>query len=876
MKKLYLVDVSSLFFRAFYAIPPLKTSKGLPTNALYGFLSMSIKLLRENKPDYMVYCFDRKEPSFRLEIYDQYKANRTEMPEDLEPQMPYMKRVAEVLGIIAIDKLGYEADDVIGSLARFGENKGLEVTIVSGDKDFAQLVSDKITMYDTMKNVRIDIAGVVEKWGVRPEQMIDYLAIVGDTSDNIPGVRGVGPKGAQKLLADYNTLDGVYKHLDEIKSDSIKAKLLESKKSAYTAQKLVTIVTDLDFKVEVDDLKLKPIEKEKVMGLLEELEFQALEKKLFGSDGSMSLKSSSNKSSDSNTEIKPEQKKAPAKANKKPDGASAKIASVSIESLEKVQWSLADLKKRVEPYDEIWAVNNERGFCIGYDGKAIQIDGTLNEIGQTLFSKHLKFKGYDVKSIWRAFHVSKDIGSPVTPVWDTMLAAYVVRAGSINSFSDVYEKYLDKKIPELAGPEDLLKCELELEAVLKPKLEEANLQRVLEEFELPLVPILHDMEREGVLINKSMLKKQSVTLARDIERLEKEIHHEAGESFNIASPKQLGAILFEKLKLPAAKKTKTGYSTDSDVLGKLAPQYPICQTIMDYRELSKLKSTYVDSLPEMIDANDQRIHTSFFQAVTQTGRLSSSNPNLQNIPIRTERGREIRKAFIAKPGHVFLSFDYSQIELRVLAEITGDPGLCAAFKNNLDIHSATASEIFDVPLKEVTPEQRRMSKAVNFGIAYGQGVFGLAEALNISRDEAKSIIENYFIKFKKVKDFMLDTVQVAKKQGYVETLFGRRRYIDEFNSANGAVRKFGERAAINAPIQGTASDLMKRAMIDVYNNATAPLIMQVHDELLFECPTDDVESEAASVKKLMEGITKWSIPLSVNVAWGENWEDAHA
>jgi DNA polymerase I len=868
MKKLYLVDVSSLFFRAFYAIPPLRTSQGLPTNALYGFLSMVIKLLRENKPDYMAFCYDRKEPSFRHELYADYKANRTEMPEDLEPQIPYIKKLTEVLGIFGIEKDKFEADDLIGTLALLGAKENCDVSIVSGDKDFAQLVNDRISMYDTMKNVRYDRHGVIEKWGVAPEQMIDYLAIIGDSSDNIPGVHGVGPKGAQKLLAEFKTLKGIYENVTTLKSESLRSKLLESKKDAFIAQHLVTIVTDVKLGLSLDDLKLKAIDKEHVTALLEELEFGGFLKKLFGGDDE-SAASDSGKTKKSGKEKGGTEKTV---SEKKPSEKKIAAAQIKVGAIENTQWSLAELKKKVQPYDDIWAVSTERGFCLGYEGKAIQVDATLAEIGEVLASKNLGWRGFDVKSIWHACRLP----TSMTPKWDSMLAAYLVKAGAIGEFSEVYEKYLGRKIPDLAGPEDYLKCELELESVLRPKLEEANLIKVLDELELPLVPVLYDMEVKGIAVDREDLKKQSVTLTKDIDRLEKEIFVLSGESFNISSPKQLGTVLFEKLKIPMMKKTKTGYSTDSDVLSKLAPQYPICDLVINYRELSKLKSTYVDALPELIDPVDHRLHTRFYQALTQTGRLSSANPNLQNIPIRTARGREIRHAFKAKKGHVLLSFDYSQIELRVLAEITGDPGLLEAFKKNIDIHAATASEVFGVPVNDVTPEQRRMAKAVNFGIAYGQGVFGLADSLEISRDEAKGIIEGYFLKFKKVKEFMLDTVQVAKKQGYVETLFGRRRYIDEFNSANGAVRKFGERAAINAPIQGTASDLMKKAMIEAHGNSTAAMILQVHDELLFECPEGEIENEARATKKILEGVANWQVPLSVNVAWGENWDDAHA
>lgn len=839
MKKLYLVDVSSMFFRAFYAIPPLRTTNGLPTNALYGFLAMCIKLLRENRPDYLVFCFDRKEPSFRHKLYSEYKANRTEMPEDLEPQLPYIRKITEKLGVRALDCEGFEADDIIGTLAVQSEKENLEVHIVSGDKDFAQLVNDRITMYDTMKNIRLDRMGVIEKWGVEPAQMIDYLSIVGDSSDNIPGVRGVGPKGAQKLLAEYKTLDGIYEHIDEIKSESLRSKLIESREAAYLARKLVTIVTDMSLDIKLDDMKLKPIDVESFKVLLDELEFGAFARKLFGAETPVG-----------------------------PIGSAGTTVSVATKKLKSEQWSLRDLQTKINPYDEIWAAKNERGFCLGYDGKLIQVDAKLEEIGKILGPKQLSWKGYDVKSIWQTIHLTQS----AIPKWDTMLAAYVVKAGSIDSFSDVYEKYCGQKLPDLASSEDFLQCEFAVEQVLREKLEQTRGMSVLEKFELPLVPVLFDMEARGILVNKVELKAQSEGLALDISRLEKEIYQLAGESFNISSPKQLGSILFEKLKIPSGKRTKTGYSTDSDVLSRLASAHPICGLAIEYRELAKLKSTYVDAIPELIDTRDGRIHTHFHQAITQTGRLSSTNPNLQNIPIRTERGRAIRKAFIANKDHVLLSVDYSQIELRVLAEITNDPGLCEAFQNDIDIHSATASEVLGVALDQVTPEHRRIAKAINFGIAYGQGVYGLAETLNISRDESKKIIENYFIKFKKVKEYMLNTVAIAKEQGYVESLFGRRRYMDEFKSSSSMVQKFGERAAINAPIQGTASDLMKKAMIDVANSIEAPMLLQVHDELLFECHKDHVESESLNIKKIMESVAKFKIPLRVNISWGSSWE----
>lgn len=842
MKKLYLVDVSSMFFRAFYAIPPLKTSQGLPTNALYGLLAMTIKLLRETKPDYMVFCYDRKEPSFRSEIYEDYKANRSEMPEDLQPQIPYIKKLVDLLGIASLEMVGYEADDIIGTLAEKASKEDIEVFIVSGDKDFAQLVNNKICIYDTMKNIRYDEAKVVEKWGVPPRQFIDYLSIVGDSSDNIPGVKGVGPKGAQKLLSEFQTLDGIYENIDNISGENLRLKMKEGQKNAYLAKKLVSIVKNVPLDFSWEKSQLKPIHKEQLKTLLDELEFGAFLRKIFGSN-------------DATGEV----------------AQAVQVGTDSV-SLGRSQWSLSELQEKIQPYEDVWISKNERGLCLGRGGEAIQVNATLSEIGLILSQKKIAWHGFDLKSIWHDLKVPE----ASAPTWDTMLAAYVIKAGETSEFAEVYETYTGKKIPELGGPEENLQCEQELFKILQQRLIQTNGESVLKKFELPLVPVLYDMEVQGIYIDKGELAEQSRTLATDIQRLEKTIFKLADESFNIASPKQLSQILYEKLKIPATKKTKTGYSTDSDVLSKLAGSFPICQEIISYRELTKLKSTYVDALPLLIDPQDGRLHTHFHQALTQTGRLSSSNPNLQNIPIRTERGRLIRKAFRAKPGQFLLSVDYSQIELRILAEITGDPGLTSAFKNNLDIHLATASEVFGVPLDQVSADQRRMAKAVNFGIAYGQGVYGLSESLDIPRGEAKTIIENYFNKFKKVKDYMMDTVQLAKDKGYAETIFGRRRYIDEFKSSSDSVRKFGERAAINAPIQGAASDLMKKAMIEIANGSSLKMILQVHDELLFECPKDSVESAATEAKEIMENVAQFSVPLKVNVAWGENWDDAHA
>jgi DNA polymerase-1 len=864
MKRIYLVDVSNMFFRAFFAIPRLTNQRGMPTNALYGFVGMTTKLLRENKSDYIAYCFDRPEPSFRAELYADYKANRDELPEDLEPQLPYIRKITEVLGIPILEKVGYEADDIIGTLACEASKKGIEAVIVSGDKDFAQLVDGKVSLLDTMKNVRYDGEAVKGKWGIRPEQMVDYLSIVGDTSDNIPGVRGIGPKGAEKLLGQYGTLENIYKNIDSITPPGTKQKLIDSKDSAFLAKKLVQICTDLDLKCKVEDLKLKPIDKEAMKALFEELDFQGMSRKLLAEDDSAAPSNVAAKKSAEDEDSLEDFTKAYQEA------VSASV-SVPKEIWPRKQVELSEFLRELKNGEDLWAVRNERGFCFGYNKQAIQVNAELEQIGEALSEKKMRWHGFDVKNLWWDLRLAR----PQEVAWDTMLASYVLKARPVETFGQVYKSLRGSDIPDLLSPEEVMAFEVQMQQELVQKLAAANGTRVLNEFELPLVPVLYGMEKRGVQISQGELHEQSLHLHNDINALEAKVHKLAGEKFNVASPKQLGHILFEKMKIPAGKKTKTGYSTDSDVLSKLSKEFPICDAILEYRELTKLKSTYVDALPGLVDSRDDRLHTHFQQAVTTTGRLSSTNPNLQNIPIRTERGREIRKAFICDEGHQLLSVDYSQIELRVLAEITGDKGLREAFENDLDIHAATAAEIFDIKVEDVNSDHRRMAKAVNFGLAYGQGVFGLAETLDIPRDEAKQIIDNYFKKFKKVREFMTATIEQAKEKGYVESLFGRRRYLDELKSSNQFQRKAGERAAINAPIQGTASDLMKKAMIAADQKVECPMVLQVHDELLFECKDGEIEKQGEKARDAMENVGNFKVHLKVNISSGKNWDEAH-
>ncbi len=865
MKKIYLVDVSSMFFRAYYAIRPLNAPSGIPVNAIYGFLSMITKLFKDEKPDYMIFAYDRKEPSFRKELYPEYKAHRTAMPDDLAVQIPYIKKLADFLGVPALEISPYEADDIIGTLVKLGLKHHHEVVIVSGDKDFGQLIQKNVVLYDTMKDVKYDEVGVYEKWGVRPDQFIDYLALVGDASDNIPGVAGIGPKGAQKLLEQFKTLEDIYEDLGKVTSKGVREKLESSRENALLSKKLVTIAMDVPVSENFEDYHLRPLQTDNLRALLQELNFKSFEKSLLGDEASHGTL---------HDNIVPKPGVKTMAVNPLED---IKISSLPSEVMTKVDaylhikevsLSVVDLLRVLQDNDKLWGFSDERGVFIGRDQELWAIEGNYAELGAATDKKHIRWLGFDLKNFFHKIEAH-------TPVvtWDSSLAAYVVRAGDSTDFENIYKKFVGIGLPEFASPAQIYKAHIELQHILQDRLSLFSGENILNELELPLLPILLNMEYKGIRIDTELLKIQSVELTEELVLLEKEIHHLAGESFNVASPKQLGVILFEKLGLAVGKKTKTGYSTGEDVLEKL--NHPIAAKVLQWRELAKLKSTYVDALPEMIDAKDGRIHTSFNQALTSTGRLSSTQPNLQNIPIRTERGQRVRQAFIADKGKKLLSMDYSQIELRILAHISEDPGLLRAFRDDLDIHAATAAEIFNVDVKHVTSEQRRSAKAVNFGIAYGQGAFGLAASLGIPNKDAQDIIGRYFDKFGGVREYIENTIKTAHENGYVETLFGRRRYIEELSAKNHMLKKFGERAAINAPIQGTASDLVKKAMIEIVQKVRVDLVLQVHDELIFEGSREELSAHIPQLARIMESAMKLKVPLKVNYAIGNNWDEAH-
>lgn len=837
-KILYLVDVSSLFFRAYYAISShLSNSKGLPTNALYGLLSMTIKFLQESKSKNVVYCFDHKKPSFRVGIYPEYKANRDETPEDLKAQIPYIKKLISYLGIPMVEQEGYEADDLIGSLAISHEKKN-KIIIVSGDKDFAQLVCSRISLYDPMKEISYDASAVQEKWGVKPEQMIDYLAIVGDSSDNIPGVFGIGPKGAQKLMKEYGDLEKIYKNLDHIPKKTAD-KLQSSKEKAFLSRKLARIVTDIKMDKLVPSFELQPKREEKLRALLKELEFKSFEKKLCGAGKSEEDKKKVKKQLPSNLKLH--------------------------------YLNGSELRELIPSYGKVWFFSKENQYFIAYKNKVISLENhNLHQLGQFFSNRRVSWYGYDLKKIWKDFHCTHPV-----PHWCAMIASYLIDSGPPGGFERVCARYIGEEVTSSLAPGEIYQLHKRLQKELELRLQNMQMEDLYKDIELPLIRVLYEMEEEGILLDSTELKKQALEVDTKILSLEKNIFEYAKHEFNISSTKQLADVLFIEMGLNPVRKTKTSYSTDVEVLNKLKNQHPIIPLILEYRELFKLKTTYIDALPVFINKDTGRVHTHFRQALTMTGRLSSINPNLQNIPIKTERGRKVRKAFVAAPEKKIISADYSQIELRVLAHITGDPALCSAFKKDRDIHTATASEIYSISIEKVTSDMRRSAKAINFGLIYGQGAYTLSESIGVTVAAANEIIKNYFERFKKVKQYMDSVVKTAHKKGYVETLFGRRRVIKELAASRVQTKKWGERAAINTPIQGTASDLVKIAMIDLRSSLYSPLLLQIHDELLFECEEDKIEEEVEKIKSIMEGVVAWKVPLKVNISIGDDWQSAH-
>ncbi|MEC7641021.1 MAG: DNA polymerase I [Nitrospinota bacterium] len=890
-KTLYLIDGSSYIFRAFFAIRQiLSNSKGLPTNALYGFVNMLQKVIRDERPDYLAVVFDTKEKTFRHRIYSQYKANRTEPPDELVPQFPYFDPLVQAYDIVSLSKAGYEADDIIGTLARQGKEEGFKVTIVSGDKDMMQLIGPRIQMLDTMKNKVFGETDVAEKFGVGPDQVIEVMALMGDSSDNIPGVAGVGLKTAATLIQTFGSVDNLYKNIDQVDKKSLREKLVKDKDNALLSRRLVTIDTGVKLHCRVEDLQLKGVDHEKLRKIFRELEFTSLLNEFGG---------------------EPErQRESGAAPHRYQTILSERGFSKLLKQLPKeFAFDLETTSKyptQAELVGISFAFKNHEAYYIPlahrYLGVPDQLDKkhVLKKLKPILENPKVKKYGQNIKYEKIVLHYN---GIELAGIdFDSMIASYVINPSKRNhNLDDLAMEYLQHKTIEYkevagTGAKEIGFDEVEIGKAAEYAAEDSDVTWLLSkklktlladenfalfrDLEIPLIDTLAEMEINGVLLDKVFLEKLSKKIEKDLVRYEKEIYESAGEEFNINSPKQLAPILFEKLGLPVIKKTKTGYSTDVSVLEELAGYHELPEKILGYRQLAKLKSTYVDALPREINPKTGRVHTSFNQTVAATGRLSSSDPNLQNIPIRSDIGREIRKAFIVESKKEMLSADYSQIELRILAHLSADPALVKAFKKNEDVHARTAAEIFGTSLDRVDTSARRMAKAVNFGIVYGLSAFGLSRQLSISPKEAKAFIDQYFELYKNVKTFMNKTIENTRAWGYTKTLMNRKRYLPDINSKNKQVRSAAERVAINSPVQGSAADIIKGAMICIHQKLKkeklgSKMILQVHDELVFECVPKEKKKMEALVVQEMEKVYPLKVPLVVDVGWGKNWDEAH-
>ena len=895
-KRLVLVDGSSYLYRAFHAMPALTNSQGQPTGAVYGVTNMLRRLLSDYDPAYVAVVFDAKGKTFRDELYPEYKAHRPPMPAELRSQIETIYAIVEALGLPMLVVDGVEADDVIGTLARQAEAAGMPVLISTGDKDMAQLVNQHITLVNTMTDTLMDPVGVGEKFGVAPERIIDYLALIGDTSDNVPGVPKVGPKTAVKWLQEYGSLDGIIENAEAI-TGKVGDNLRASLDQLPLSRQLVTIKCDVPLAQAPADLQRRAPDLERLRQLYTEMEFKTWLAEVLGRETAVESAPQALEQALSYQTILDwdsfEQWFA------RLQQAALFAFDTETTSLDYMDARIVGLAFAISPGEAAYLP-----LAHSYPGAPTQLprDEVLARLKPLLEDEGKKKLGQNLKY---DMSVLANHGITLAGIaHDTMLESYVLDSTATRHDMDSlalkylglktisYEEVAGKGAKQIgfaevgleqAGPyaaEDA-DITLRLHHALWPKLQEiAPLRELYQHVEMPLLRVLSRIERHGVLVDKAMLEQQSRELALTMDALEREAHREAGGPFNLSSPKQIQEILFEQLGLPVLKKTPKGQpSTAEEVLQELALDYPLPRLLIEYRGLAKLKSTYTDKLPLMIHPHSGRVHTSYHQAVAATGRLSSSDPNLQNIPIRSEEGRRIRQAFIAPPGHVLLAADYSQIELRIMAHLSGDEGLLAAFAAGADIHRATAAEVFGVSLEQVSNEQRRSAKAINFGLIYGMSAFGLARQLGIDRAAAQNYVDLYFARYPGVKRYMETTRQQAREQGYVETVFGRRLHIPDINSSNGQRRQYAERTAINAPMQGTAADIIKRAMLAVdawlLDEPAIQLIMQVHDELVFELPATRVEDARARIIALMAGAAELRVPLVVEAGSGCNWDEAH-
>jgi DNA polymerase-1 len=910
-KKLVLVDGSGYLYRAFFGIPQdLRTSKGEATGALMGVINMLNKALKEEAPDFIAVVFDAPGKTFRDELFEEYKANRPPMPDDLRSQIQPLLDAVVAMGLPLLSISGVEADDVIGTLAMQGAEQGLDVIVSTGDKDMAQLVNERITLSNTMTNTRLDREGVKKKFDVYPEQIIDYLALRGDSSDNIPGIPKVGEKTAAKWLNTFGTVEEVVKNANAIKEKAAAASLLANLKDLELSKRLATINCEVKLDVQPSALLRTQPDQEKLRELYTRWELKSLLKQL-GGDSPPPQPSPASQGREQEVAAS-----LPPKVDRHYDCVLTQDAfNTWLEKLSSAELIAFDTETTSLEYMQAeivgvsFAVNAGEAAYIPlahrYAGAPDQLnrDGVLNALKPLLQNERLAKVGHHLKY---DAHVLLNYGIALAGMkYDSMLESYVLNSTvTRHDMDSVAKRYLGVDTihyEDVAGKgakqigfeqveiqraaeysaEDA-DVTLQLHHALWPQLEAIpSLKKVYEDIEQPLVPVLLRMEHTGVLIDVELMRKQSSELAKRMEEVKTECHRIAEQPFNVDSPKQLQEILFGKLGIPVSRKTPTGQpSTAEDVLEELAEEHELPKLIMEYRGLTKLKSTYTDKLPLQVNARTGRIHTSYHQAVAATGRLSSQDPNLQNIPIRSSEGRRIRQAFIAPKGYKLIAADYSQIELRIMAHLSGDQSLLTAFAGDRDIHQATASEVLGVPLDQVTSEQRRSAKAINFGLIYGMSAFGLAKQLGVGRNEAQKYVDLYFERYPGVKRYMDETREQARSQGYVETVFGRRLYLQDINARNAALRQYAERSAINAPMQGTAADIIKRAMIDVHSwleqsKTDAKLIMQVHDELVLEVRESILDDVTSELRKRMERAAELRVPLKVDVGVGANWDEAH-
>ncbi len=882
----YLIDGTSYAYRAFYAIRELSTSRGVPTNAIYGFINMLLKIIKDKKPDGIAIFFDSPVPTERHRIFEEYKAQRPETPRGLVEQMPSIRKLISALNIKVFEMPGYEADDSIGSVAKDLASKGIDVLIVTADKDMLQLIGNSIKIYDPVREGILDERYVRERFGVDPERIPEVMALMGDTIDNIPGVKGIGEKTAKELLSGFRNLEELLSNVNSIKKEKLKKLISENVDMVKLSQRLATINTSVPIDVDIEELKLKEPNWIMLLSLFGEFEFTSLMKLI------------------------------PAKLYR---GKAYEI----VLSLEKLREVVTGIKSALDGevaftiqlsgnkssfIEDIvgfaCCIEKERGFYIpiahSYPGVPMQLtkEDMLEVLSQVLSDESISKTGHNLK---QEITILEREGICIQgSLFDTMIASYLINPNRPNhGLEEIALEYLSlrkKTFKEIIGKKSSFAdipleeaapfatenavLSHELREILFSKLKDDELEKIYFEIEMPLIHVLSHMEKAGVKIDIEKLNYLSKELERELDGIQRRIYFLAGEEFNINSPKQLSKVLFQSLGFQPTKKTKTGYSTELSVLEELAESHELPREVLNYRSLGKMKTTYVDVLPRLVNPKTGRVHTSFNQAATATGRLSSSEPNLQNIPIRGEWGRRIRETFIAEKGNLLMSADYSQIELRILSQMSQDEGLLEAFKNDLDIHSRTASELFGIPIHKVTAEMRRVAKTVNFGVIYGISPFGLSETLSIPREDAKKYIEQYFNRHPGVKRYIEEALVTAKKKGYVTTLFGRRRPIPELKSHNANIRLQGERFAINSPIQGTAADIIKLAMIHIWKRfkeggLKAKMVLQVHDELLFEFPAGELGIVTEIVRKEMEGVVKLSVPIKVEIGSGMNWAEAH-